>query len=57
MNDAWDQLLRSLPAPGTQWPHEDRAKWLADASRIFDALYGKEDRARALPAGTNFMAT
>lgn len=52
MTDAWEQLLRSLPAPGTQWPHDDRARWLAEASRIFDTVYGNEDRTRALPQGT-----
>ena len=38
-----DPLIRAvvdkLPKPGTDWPIEDRAKWLKAAALIFNLLY------------------
>jgi len=32
-------LLKTLPAPGTDWPAAARAKWLQAAANIFDLMY------------------
>jgi hypothetical protein len=35
-------LLQTLPEPHTDWPAQDRAKWLQTAANIFDLIYKGE---------------
>lgn len=39
-------LLKKLPTPETEWPMENRAKWLQAAINIFDLMYTDSDDGR-----------
>ena len=36
-------LLKSLPAPNTDWPMSARKKWLTTAENIFGMIYSDSD--------------
>lgn len=36
-------LIDKLPEPDTNWPLEDRVKWLSTAANIFDLMYKNDD--------------
>lgn len=35
-------LIKTLPAPNSEWPMQKRAKWLQAASHVFDLIYTEE---------------
>lgn len=37
------ELFKLLPPPGTEWPAEDRVRWLEAAEATFRLLYPSDD--------------
>ena len=53
LNPFFRGLLETVPAPGAEWPLEDREQWLETARNIFALIYqepgDERERARAAP--------